>query len=143
MADDTASMPASAPATLRSGMDGHGLKFVPRSVIQDYRDRLYHGKPELNYKGIPYRQPKRVERANPGDRVCVTGRQPVSDSLIVDLVEDHFERTGRKATAITYPSVGGKYARGLTVPRVGLVFVDLVGDPASEYAPYVSADKEL
>jgi hypothetical protein len=142
MADDTVSAPASAPATLRSGMDGHGLKFVPRSTIQDYKDRLYHGKPELNYKGIAYRQPKRIERANPGDRICVTGRPPVGDSLIKDLVADHFERTGRKATAITYPGVGGKYARGLTVPQVGLVFVDLIADSASQYDPYVSADKE-
>ncbi len=44
-------------------MDSHGMKFVPREVITDYRDRLYHGKPELNYKGIPYRQPKSVEKA--------------------------------------------------------------------------------
>jgi hypothetical protein len=141
MAEDTASTPTAAPATLRSGMDGHGLKFVPREVIQDYRDRLYHGKPELNYKGIPYRQPKTIERANAGDRVCVTGRQPVSDSTIKDLVQDHFERTGRKATAITYSGVGGRYARGLTVSGVGLVFVDLLPDSTSTEAPYVSADK--
>ncbi len=138
---DTGSTPVAAPAVMRTGMDSHGMKFVPREVITDYRDRLYHGKPELNHKGIPYRQPKRIERANVADRMAVFPRQPISDSLIKDLAEDHFCRTGRIPTAITYAGAGAKYARGLSVPGVGLVFVDLVIGEPGDYDPYVSADK--
>lgn len=146
MADTVNTAPAptpAAPAVMRTGMDSHGMKFVPREVITDYRDRLYHGKTEYNHKGIPYRTPRRVEKANAGDRLAVFPRQPLSDSTIRDMAEEHFRQTGRKPTAITYAGAGVKYARGLSVSGVGLVFVDLVSGPEGDYEPFVSADEAV
>lgn len=138
---DTVSAPAaapapSAPAVIKTGMDAHGMKFVPREVIQDYRDRLYHGKPEFNYKGIPYRQPKRVEKANVGDRLAVCGRQPVPDYLLKELAEEYFRLEGRLPTACTYPGVGCRRYRGLTIPGAGPVLLELL-PMQGDFEPFV------
>ncbi len=117
---------AKAPAVMRTGMDAHNLKFVPREVIQDYRDRLYHGKPELNYKGIPYRQPKRIERANAGDRLAVMGRQPVQDWILKELAEEFFRLEGRLPAACTYPGVGNRRWRGVSLKDAGQVLLELI-----------------
>jgi hypothetical protein len=102
---------------------------VPRKVIENHRDVLYHGKPQLNHKGIPYRQPKRIERMHAADRLAVHGKQPVPDWMLVGLAQAFYERHGRAPSTCRYPGPHrGRFYRGLTVPGVGCVGFDLVGD---------------
>lgn len=119
-----------APAIMRTGLDTHAARFLPRKAMENHRDVLYHGKPQLNYKGIPYRQPKRIERLHAGDRLAVHGKQPVPDWMLVALAQDYHARTGNfPPKTCRYPAPHkGTFCRGLTVPGVGLIMFDLVGD---------------
>lgn len=110
---------------MKTGMDSHGLHFVPRATLQDYKDRLYHGKPELNYKGIPYRQPKRIERMHAGDRLAVMGRQPVQDYELKGLAQEFFDRTGLIPTHCYYSGSDTRRWRGVNLEGAGQVLLEL------------------
>jgi hypothetical protein len=120
--------PVRAPAVIRGPMDKHESHFTPRKQIQDYKDRLYHGKPEYNYQGIAYRppNPNKIERLH---TVALMPKQPVSDGEISELVWHFVQAHGIKPTICTYPGVGNRRWRGLTVPDVGQVLLELVPNP--------------
>lgn len=137
-----AQKPSGAPAVIKTGMDAHGMKFVPREVISDYKDRLYHGKPELNYKGIPYRQPKRIERANAGDRLAVCGRQPVQDWELRHLVDQYYLEFGEKPNTCIYPGTGARRYRGLNFEHAGQLLIELIPD-SGDFTAYVCRKGEI
>jgi hypothetical protein len=113
----------------------HEAKFIPREVVQDYKDRLYHGKPEFNHKGIPYRpvNPSKIHRLH---TVAIMPAQPVTDWLLRELAEDFFRQHGRLPAACTFPGVGNRRWRGLTVPGAGQVLLELI-PCEGEFNPFV------
>lgn len=137
--DPTPAAPAS-PAIIRGPMDKHEMKFVPRQQVTDYRDHLYHDKPQYNHKGIPYRpvNKAKIQRVHTLGLMPV---QPVSDREIKDLTREYFERTGKRARYCVYPGFGPKRYRGITVPGMGQMLFDLRPRPGN-FAPYVVDDLE-
>ena len=120
-----AAAPVSAPAIIRGPMDKHESHFTPRHLITDYRDRLYHGKPEYNHKGIQYRppDPNKIQRLH---TVALMPKQPVGDSLLRELAEEYLLRTEKKPTRCVFPGVGNRRWRGISLPGAGPVLIELV-----------------
>ena len=127
--------PAAAPAVMKSPMSAHEMRFVPRATVQDYRDRLYHGKPELNYKGIPYRKPKRVERMHAADRLAVMPSRPISDTDLEEAARWFHGLNGRLPRTCFYPGNGLKFGRIFNLEGLGMLSVDIIpgGDTCQEF----------
>jgi (2Fe-2S) ferredoxin len=112
----------SGPFVAQSPTGAHGLHFTPAAASAKVRDHLYHGRPEINYRGMERPPPKKVIKLHTlGD----APPEEMSDHAVAEYVADYMAKENRKPTRMIYPGVGVSRFLGLTIPGLGYVGLNL------------------